>query len=394
MDLDRYQPTQFGRGRRTSGAHGYAAFFPAPIPREIEISQRSFLLALEAEVALAELNGVGRLLPNPHLLANPFLRREAVSSTRIEGTQASLTDLFEAEAANTAPNDDVQEVVNYVNAFHHGVERSRSLPLSIRLIREMHEIILSGARGHERHPGELRTSQNWIGTGGATLETAVFVPPPPTELGPLLDDFEQYLHDSPMIPPTVQAAIMHYQFETLHPFLDGNGRLGRLLIVFFLMQRGRLASPLLYLSPYLEARREQYYDALQGVRERGDLDSWLLLILEGIRVQSIDAATRAGELLALRERYRALFSSGNSSSAIAAIDLAFESPVLTAAVVERALSVSRPTALTTLTRLASEGVLTELAAGPRGTRRWNAPSIIRILVADEPRAEAARPTMP
>lgn len=269
MDLARYEPTLFENGRHTGGPHGYVAYFPSPIPRDVEISQGVYRLALEAEVALAELNGVRRLLPNPHLLAHPFLRREAVSSTRIEGTQASLTDLFEAEATNTAPSDDVQEVVNYVNAFHHGVERSHSLPLSIRLIREMHAIILAGARGQERHPGELRTSQNWIGTGGATL-----------------------------------------------------------------------AAPLLYLSPYLEAHRQAYYDALQGVRERGDLETWLQLILEGIRVQSIDAATRAQELLALREHYRAIFAARNSSSVIATIDLAFQSPVLNAAMVEHALGVS------------------------------------------------------
>lgn len=207
--------------------------------------------------------------------------------------------------------------MNYVNAFHHGVERSHSLPLSIRLIREMHAIILAGARGQERHPGELRTSQNWIGTGGATL-----------------------------------------------------------------------AAPLLYLSPYLEAHRQAYYDALQGVRERGDLETWLQLILEGIRVQSIDAATRAQELLALREHYRAIFAARNSSSVIATIDLAFQSPVLNAAMVEHALGVSRPTAIAALNKLASAGMPSELPPGPRGARRWSAASVIGILAADEPGAPA------
>ncbi len=379
MDADRHPDTQFGRVRRTGGKHGYLAYFPRPIPRQVPISQPNLLRMADAEAALGRLAGAGRLLPHPHLLAGPYLRREAVASARIEGTQASLLDVFDAEASGQPLGADVEEVVNYVRAMENGLQRLETLPVSIRLIREMHAVILAGVRGRDLQPGELRTTQNWIGSAGATIDTATFVPPPPEELADLLSDLERFIHEDPQLPPLVQAALLHYQFETIHPFLDGNGRLGRLLIVFFLVVRGRLPEPLLYLSPYFEARRQAYYDALQSVRQEGDLDRWLGLFLDGVRTQAIDAITRAERLIDLRERYRGEVRAATRGIANQVAELALEQPVLNARVVEDRLGVSRPAALKALRQLDDLGILVEAAAGMRGQLRWRAHEILSVL---------------
>ncbi|RIK02113.1 MAG: cell filamentation protein Fic [Acidobacteria bacterium] len=379
MDLDRFSDTPFGRARRTPGRHGYVAYFPRPIPRSVEISPENLLRLADAEAAVGRLVGAARLLPQPHLLVRPYLRREAVASTRIEGTQASLVDVFDAEAGDRPLSADVEEVVNYVRAMETGIRRLETLPVSTRLVRELHAVILAGVRGREHRPGEIRSTQNWIGPADATIETATFVPPPPDELGDLLTDLERFVHEEPLLSPLVQAALVHYQFETIHPFLDGNGRLGRLLIVFLLIVRDRLPEPLLYLSPYLEARRDAYYGALQGVRERGDLDEWLALFLDGVRTQATDAVARAERLIDLRESYRAQVRKVTRGVANAVVDLAFEQPVLNARLVVTRLSVTRPAALASLRRLVDAGVLTEVGAGPRGELRWHAEGILKVL---------------
>jgi Fic family protein len=379
VDPDRYTDTPFGTARRTIGPHGYVAYFPKPIPRALPISPDNLLLIADAEAALGRLAGAGRLLPDPHLLVRPYLRREAVASTRIEGTLASLVDVFDAEASEQPLGADVEEVVNYVRAMEIGLYRLETVPLSTRLIREMHEVILAGVRGRERQPGELRTTQNWLGSAGATIETAAFVPPPPTEVGDLLTDLERFIHEEPRLPPLVQAALLHYQFETIHPFLDGNGRLGRLLIVFFLVVRDRLPEPLLYLSPFFEARRQRYYDTLQGVRERGDLDSWLGLFLDAVRTQAIDAVARAERLTDLRERYRASVQATTRGVANQLAELTIEQPVLTTRVVEERLGISRPSALKALRHLEDLGILVEAGGGPRRQLRWRADEVLSVL---------------
>lgn len=379
MQLDRYRSTEFGEARRTHGRHGYVAYFPRPIPRDLEISRGNILQLADAEAALGRLAGAVRLLPDPQLLVQPYLRREALASTRIEGTQASLTEVYEAEAGDRPLGADVEEVVNYVDAMQAGLRRLADLPISTRLLRELHAMILAGARGRERQPGQLRTTQNWIGEPGATIETATFVPPPPDVMGELLDDLERFVHETPRLPPLVQAALVHHQFETVHPFLDGNGRLGRLLIVLILVERGRLPAPLLYISPYFEARRPQYYDALQGVRERGDFDHWLSMFLDAITTQANDAIGRADRLIDLRERYRSAVQARTRGIANQLVDLTLESPVLNTRVVERRLGVSRPAALSALRTMADLEILAEADDGPRGQLRWMAREVLSIL---------------
>jgi Fic family protein len=382
VDADRYDITPFGRPHRTPGRTGYTAYLPASVPRTLGLSSANLIRISDAEAALGRLAGAGRLLPDPHLLVAPYLRREAVASTRIEGTQASLADVFNAEASGEPFNADVEEVMNYVRAMEDGLQRLATLPVSVRLIREMHAVVLSGVRGRTRRPGELRTTQNWIGDAGATIDSATFVPPPPDEVPALLDDLERFVHEEPQLPVLMQAALIHYQFETIHPFIDGNGRLGRLLIVFFLVVRDRLPAPLLYLSPYFEARRPQYYEALQRVRETGDFDTWLALFLDAVEIQALDAVSRAEQLTDLRERYRESVHRATRGAATRLVDYIFERPVLNARLVELRLDLSRPAALQTLRLLANLGMLDEMPDGPRGQLRWRAPEVMRILTAE------------
>jgi Fic family protein len=382
VELTDYASTQFGRPRRTLGRHGYVAYFPAPIPRAIGLPVSTVRLLADAEASLGRLAGVGQLVPNPHLLIRPYLMREALSSTRIEGTQASLADVFEVQASGETPNADVEEVLNYIDALEWGLGQLGKLPLGVRLIREMHRRLLAGVRGRERTPGRFRRTQNRVGESGSTVETARFVPPPAAELPALLADWERYAHETTEVPLLVQNALLHYQFETLHPFLDGNGRIGRLLSVFLLVEHGRLPAPLLYLSAYLERDRAQYYDSLQAVRQRGDVTPWIELFLTAVRTQAADAVERSQRIVELRERYRAAASAITSNKAMMLVDLVCETPIISSQAVEASLGVTRPTALKLLRQLEDVGVLTEGNAGPRGQRRYLALELMAV-VTDE-----------
>src|SRR6266536_5812256 len=280
MNPDRFTSERAGRvvgiGR---GDARYYAFDPNPTPRELDLSAELVLALSEADQELGRLAGLGELLPNPHLVIRPYVRREAVSSTRIEGTQSTLGELFSAEAQlRLLPESlDLREVLNYVRALELGIDRLRTFPLSNRLLRDMHVELVRGVRGQERTPGEFRRSPHWI--GGRGLSDAVFVPPDPERMIPALDDFEKYLHEEVPLPLLIRCALVHYQFETIHPFLDGNGRLGRLLVVFYLMERGLLRQPLLYLSAYFERNRDEYVGHLQRVREDGAYEEWVTFFL-------------------------------------------------------------------------------------------------------------------
>jgi Fic family protein len=250
----------------------------------------------------------------------------------------------------------------------------------------MHRRLLSGVRGRERTPGEFRATQNWVGESGSTIETARFVPPPPEELPALLADWERYAHETAEVPLLIQHALLHYQFETLHPFLDGNGRIGRLLSVFLLVEHGRLPAPLLYLSAYLERDRARYYEALQAVRQRGDPVPWIELFLAAVHTQAADAVVRAQRIVELRERYRAAASAITSSKAMILVDLVCETPIVSSRTVEASLGVTRPTALKLLRQLEDVGVLKEGNRGARGQRRYLAGELMAAVTDEEIRA--------
>lgn len=377
MDPLEFREPSAGRPIQAEG--GYWAFVPAPLPPALEWDTGLVTALSRADAALSRLEGVGSQLPNPHLLIDPYARREAVLSSRIEGTQASLSDILLDEidpGRIEASRDDVREVRNYVAALEYGVQRLQELPLSLRLVREVHHVLMQGVRGDHATPGEFRVSQNWIGTPGQTIDSAAYVPPPPYEMTQALGDWERFLHDRDSLPDLVQCALMHEQFEAIHPFLDGNGRVGRLLITLFLMERGRMTRPLLYLSAYFESNRVAYYDSLQAVRTHGAWRAWLMFFLTGVQLVATKASDQAAELAAMREHYRGLVS--NKPSASALVDELFRAPIVNAASVARRLGVSDPTARAAISALEGVGLLEEFTGRSWG-KAWVARPILEIL---------------
>ena len=321
------------------------------------------------------------MLPTPHLLVAPYTRREAVLSSRIEGTQASLSDLFYFEAAQQDPpkGSDVREVFNYVHALNFGLARLTELPLSLRLMREVHEKLISGVRGELQTPGEFRRRQNWIGPPGCTLNEATFVPPMADDMLESLSAWELFIHDRETHPPLIQCALMHYQFEAIHPFLDGNGRVGRLLITLFLCERGHLPQPLLYLSAFFERYRNEYYQHLLDISRKGDWDSWLLFFLRGVRLQAADAVETAQRIMGLQQQYREkLLQQKASPNVIALLDRLFLNPYLTASQASKTLQVTFPTAQRALRTLTDAGILKELTVRRRN-RVYFAEELLRVL---------------
>jgi len=369
-----------GKAVKKPGRWTFYAFVPAQIPRRLPLDEESVLALSQADSALGRLAGAGRLLPNPHLLVNPYIVREAVASSEIEGTQTSVSEVLEANATGrSAPDSDVREVQNYIAALNVGLRRLTELPLCLRLIREVHAVLMQGVRGQERQPGEFRTSPNWIGSPNDTPESAVFVPPLPDEMNQSLDDLERFLNEDPRLPVLVRCALLHYQFETIHPFLDGNGRLGRLLAVFHLIQQRVLPQPLLYLSAYFDDHRSQYYNLLQGVREQGRMQEWLQFFLAAVAVQSADAVERAERLADLRERYRSELV-GSRSHAAEIVDLIMDNPYITVARVREALNVTQPGALQLLRGIERRGWLRDRGTVGRGGRIvWVAHEVLSVI---------------
>ncbi len=311
----------------------------------------------------------------------PYLTSEALSSNRIEGTQASLSDVFDVEADARDGEDPLTEVTNYIAAFERGQAALETLPISTRFLCNVHDVLLSGVRGQERDPGHLRRTQNWIGAADNTPDTATFVPPTIDDLGPALDDLERFIHDDTAMPPLIAVALAHYQFETIHPFLDGNGRLGRLLIVFLLIEQGLLPSPLLYLSGYFEQRRGDYYDHLQAVRERGRMQEWLQFFLTGVTQQATDAVDRAEQLVDLREEYRQRLA-GRRARFPEVIDLVFENPIVTSQRVSQRLDITDAGAKNLIRGLVDADILVEGEATRRRKKRWVGREVLGILDPD------------
>jgi Fic family protein len=379
--LDRADFRDPNAGTLVEAPGGYLAFVPAPLPPELTYETELVLALSRADAALSELSGLGRRLPNPHLLIAPYMRREAVLSSRIEGTKASLSDLLLDEIEDDHSTDaDVQEVRQYVEALEYGIARLPELPLSLRLVCEMHERLMRGVRGGHATPGELRRSQNWIGPAGSTPSTAPYVPPPPDRLMDVLSNWELFLHERGRFPDLIQCALMHEQFEAIHPFLDGNGRLGRLLITLFLIERGRLSQPVLYLSAYFEARRREYYEALQRVRTEGDWAGWLRFFLAGVEETAREAVSHAARIMDLHDSLRQ--SLRQKPHAASLMEALFANPFITVSRAAQLLNVSYPTARQVVAFLQSEGLLEEITG-----RAWRRLYVARpILEAFENRA--------
>jgi Fic family protein len=356
---------------------GYRAFMPTPLPPEppVALSGDLQLLLSAADLALGRLDGSVQTLPNPDLFVLMYVKKEAVLSSQIEGTQSSLHDLLAAEAAALGADRiprDVDEVIDYVGAMKLGLARLPELPLSVRLIREIHARLMAGARGGHLTPGELRTSQNWIGPSGAGLSGASFVPPPPHEVPAALSDLERYLHSDDGLPLLVRIGLAHAQFETIHPFLDGNGRVGRLLITLLLCERGVLSQPVLYLSLYLRANRTEYYERLQRVRDEGDWEGWLRFFLRGVAEVSAEATETARRILAMREEHRRLVTEHFGRAAANGhrlLDLLCERPIISSKQVQEHLGVTAVGADGLVARLTKLGLVLEIT-GQKRNRRW------------------------
>lgn len=362
-------------GRYLRQPTGYRAFIPAPLPPDppLELGGALREKLSAADYALGRLDGAVLTLPNPDLFVFMYVRKEAVLSSQIEGTQSSLQNLLAAEAQLFDPDTpkDVNEVVNYVRAMNHGLARLAELPVSVRLIREIHAELMQGVRGGRLQPGELRSSQNWIGPAGCTLNTATFVPPPPHEVPQALSDLERFLHDGGGLPPLVQVGLAHAQFETIHPFLDGNGRIGRLLIAFLLTEKRLLSKPVLYLSHYFKQHRSDYYERLQAVRDVGDWEGWLAFFLDGVIEVSQQATHTAAAILRMREDYRARITDSLGRAAAngqRVMDRLFDHPIVTVAAVREWLGITPAGANQIVARLEGIGLLREITGYARNRR--------------------------
>jgi cell filamentation protein, protein adenylyltransferase len=368
-----------GRARTVRHPTGYTAFLPPPLPPVLSWTRELVCKLSEADRLVGRLAGEGGRLPNPHLLMRPFLRREAVLSSRIEGTEATLGELLAAEAGAAVERsaEDLREVGNYVAALEYGLGRLKTLPLSLRLIRELHAKLMAGVRGDRATPGEFRRSQNWIGPPGSTLAAATYVPPPPDEMKVCLGQWETFLHDR-SLPPLVQIALAHYQFEAIHPFLDGNGRVGRLLITLFLVERGVLPTPLLYLSAFFEATRREYYTRLLGVSLHEQWPAWLEYFLDGAARQAEDALSRVERINRLLVKWRGDAAGTASKTPSALVDLLAANPYVTARRAALQLGVAFTTAQRAIDRLRSLSIVAQVNRAKRD-RVYCATALLRIL---------------
>jgi Fic family protein len=386
MDPERFSHSTAGRVIRVGkGEEAYWAFVPNDLPPELEWDKDLALILAEAERSLGELKGLARTMPNPDLLVGPFIRREAVFSSRIEGIETDIADLYAHEAGRLSlpglgrpgvSESDVWEVLNYVRALEYGLERVDTLPVSLRLIRELHLRLMGGLIGERATPGEFRRSQNWIGSPGSSLREADFVPPPPSEMRTALNALEKYVHSDDQYPPLVRLALIHYQFETIHPFIDGNGRVGRMLLSLLLVHWGLLPLPLLHLSAFFERHRDDYYELLIGVSERGAWKAWLEFFLRGVAAECADAMVRAKRLQDLQLEWRGLLEDGEAPGCMLGLaNLLFETPLVSVQMVRKRLGVSQDKAVEGLSRLEDMGILREIA-GMGGNKLYSASAVL------------------
>jgi Fic family protein len=371
MDPKKFTAPDFGTPHKEPGKKwAFWYFMPAPIPRSLELPAATVRTLSAADAALGHLQGLGHLMRDPQLLVGPYLTREAVASSRIEGTQASLSDVLQAEASGgESPTEDVAEVERYIQATRQGYDLIKTLPITKRLVLALHRTLLAGVRGQKKLPGELRRTPVWVGSPTDSPDTALFVPPLPEDLPDLMTDWETFVNTPGDLPTLIRCALMHYQFETIHPFLDGNGRIGRLLINLMLMEEGRLTHPLLYLSGYLEANRRQYYERLQDVRERGSIQEWLQFFLTAVRHSAEDAVQRASKLVALRETYLSDATKARSSLP-GLVDLLFINPFVTVNRVERSLGLSNVGARNLIIQAERRGWVESIGTSGRGGRMY------------------------
>ena len=358
-------------GKYIAQPGGYKAFIPEPLPHkpDIKISRELHKVLSNADRALARLDGISYILPNPDLFVAMYIRHEAVLSSQIEGTQSSLEDVLKFEAEKKKkPRDDRVEVLNYIDAMNYGLERLKTIPLSLRLIKEIHNKLMSNTRGGHKSPGEFRTSQNWIGgSDQLNIKQAIFVPPPVYEMDRALSNLEKFFHNTETYPALVHCGIAHAQFETIHPFLDGNGRLGRLLITFLLCQQNILKTPLLYLSHYLKANRSEYYDRLMAIRIKGDWEGWLNFFFKGVIDVSHQAAETARKIMDLQKEHKELIINkiGSRNQGLVLHEYMFNHPFLNSTMVKKHLSCTPKSAISLLNQFLKVGIVEEITGGKR-----------------------------
>ena len=370
-------------GKLIKTMRGYAAFVPNPLPPEIAWSNKLLAALSRADRSLVRLAEVGNAFPVPHVVMRPFVRKEAVLSSQIEGTRTSFQGLLSFEAGQLSlfgDLEDIREVQNYVQAIDYGLERLKTLPLSTCLIREIHGILMKGVRGEMMTPGEVRHSQNWIGRPGATLEAARYVPPPVDEMQQCLADLERFIHGDADLPPLLRVGLIHYQFEAIHPFLDGNGRVGRLLVTFLLVAWGLLSQPLLYLSNFIEANRHEYYDRLLAVSQKGEWEAWLLFFLDGVYSQAEDASKRILRLQELRLQYHARFAYERNHEKLERMaDYLISTPITSITQAQEKLDMGSYTTIQRyIEKLESLGILREVTGKGRN-RVYRAEQILKVL---------------
>jgi len=361
---------------------GYISFVPASLPPEppIEYDDEMRALLSNADRKLGRLDGITQILPNPDLFVTMYVKKEAVLSSQIEGTQASLIDVLDDDVKSNSNNDNIEEVVRYVAAMNYGLKRLDSLPLSLRLLKEIHSILLSSGRGSNRNPGEFRKTQNWIGPKNSTLQTAAFVPPTVADMENALYELEKFMHETDNIPILIKIGLIHSQFETIHPFLDGNGRMGRLLITFWLCQQNILTKPLLYLSYYFKKNRTEYYDRLMDVRKKGDWESWLKFFLNGISEISDEATNSAKEIISINTKYsKMLYTEGYNANYQRLLEYIFETPIITKNKVLEVLNITYPTASTLVEDFCKLGILTETDKSAKRNKKYAFTEYVNIL---------------